>query len=51
VLGNIETHDIACTHDDMDRPGPSAEIGRVLREKLDQLHGVPSRERGRVVTT
>lgn len=49
VLGHIETHDIACTHDDMDRPGPSAEIGRVLREKLDQLHGAPSQERGPMV--
>ncbi|MCF7697360.1 hypothetical protein KPG66_15340 [Mycetohabitans sp. B2] len=49
VLGKIETHDIACTHDDMDRPGPSAEIGRVLREKLDQLHGVPLHERSRMI--
>ncbi|WP_237574403.1 MULTISPECIES: hypothetical protein [Burkholderiaceae] len=23
VLGKMETYDIACTHDDMDRPGPA----------------------------
>lgn len=41
VLGNIEAYDIACKHEDMDRPGPIAEIGRILADKLDQLQHSP----------
>lgn len=37
VLGNIETYDIHCKHDDMDRPVPIAKIGRILARKLDEL--------------
>ncbi len=34
VLGDIEAYDIACKHEDMDRPG---QMGRILARKLDQL--------------
>jgi amino acid adenylation domain-containing protein len=37
LLGEIEVHDIHCRHDDMDRPEPSAEIGRILGRKLQAL--------------
>ncbi len=37
VLGNIETYDIHCKHNDMDRPVPTAKIGRILARKLDEL--------------
>ncbi len=46
VLGDIEAYDIACKHEDMDRPGPIAEIGRILADKLDQLQeGLQSEDR------
>ena len=37
LLGEIEVHDIDCRHDDMDRPEPIAEIGRILERKLRVL--------------
>ncbi|MCG1042949.1 amino acid adenylation domain-containing protein [Mycetohabitans sp. B8] len=37
VLGNIEVHDIACQHYDMELPVPTAQIGRILRQKLNAL--------------
>ncbi len=37
VRGNIKIYDIHCDHDDMDLPGPSAEIGRILAQKLEEL--------------
>ncbi|UOY87053.1 amino acid adenylation domain-containing protein [Bacillus glycinifermentans] len=37
--GQIEQHDIDCRHKDLCQPGPLAEIGRVLAEKLDALGG------------
>ncbi len=37
VLGNIETYDIHCKREGMDRPVPIAEINRILADKLDQL--------------
>ncbi|WP_041754829.1 non-ribosomal peptide synthetase [Mycetohabitans rhizoxinica] len=39
VLGNIEVHDIACQHYDMELPVPTAHIGRILRQKLNMLQG------------
>ncbi|MCF7697207.1 amino acid adenylation domain-containing protein, partial [Mycetohabitans sp. B2] len=39
VMGNIEVHDIACQHYDMALPVPTAQIGRILRQKLNALHG------------
>jgi thioesterase domain-containing protein/acyl carrier protein len=39
VLGDVEVHDIACKHDDMELPAPTAHIGRILRQKLDELQG------------
>ncbi|MCF2135363.1 amino acid adenylation domain-containing protein [Mycetohabitans endofungorum] len=37
VLGNVEVHDIVCKHWDMDLPEPTAHIGRMLRQKLNEL--------------
>ncbi|KAK9760608.1 hypothetical protein K7432_015203 [Basidiobolus ranarum] len=37
VHGNIEVHDINSTHVDLDRPGPTAEIGPILARKIDDL--------------
>ncbi len=37
VLEDIEIHDIDCKHEDMDRPEPIAEIGRILANKLEEL--------------
>ncbi|UUM21367.1 non-ribosomal peptide synthetase [Mycoavidus sp. SF9855] len=37
VLGNVEIYDIHCKHEDMDRPAPTAEIGHILAQKLDEL--------------
>ncbi|WP_338874868.1 non-ribosomal peptide synthase/polyketide synthase [Mycetohabitans endofungorum] len=37
VMGNIEVHDIACQHYDMELPVPTAQIGRILRQKLNAL--------------
>ncbi|MCF2133805.1 MULTISPECIES: non-ribosomal peptide synthetase [Mycetohabitans] len=37
VLGNIEVNDIVCKHEDMDLPEPTAHIGRILRQKLNEL--------------
>ncbi|KAK9768275.1 hypothetical protein K7432_001189 [Basidiobolus ranarum] len=37
VLGNIEVHDIHSTHVDLDRPGPTAEIGPILARKMEDL--------------
>ncbi|QHZ45315.1 amino acid adenylation domain-containing protein [Bacillus sp. NSP9.1] len=34
LQGEIEQHDIDCRHKDLCQPGPLAEIGRVLAEKL-----------------
>ncbi|MFE0106754.1 amino acid adenylation domain-containing protein [Streptomyces sp. NPDC059009] len=36
VAGRLEIHEIACAHDEMTRPGPIAEIGRVLKRNLEQ---------------
>jgi nonribosomal peptide synthetase DhbF len=38
VDGRIEQHDINCRHKDMCQPGPLAEIGRILADKLNLLH-------------
>ncbi|WP_338861074.1 amino acid adenylation domain-containing protein [Mycetohabitans rhizoxinica] len=37
VLGNVEVYDIACKHEDMELPEPTAYIGRILRQKLNEL--------------
>jgi thioesterase domain-containing protein len=37
VMGNIEVHDIACQHYDMELPVPTAHIGRILCQKLNEL--------------
>ncbi|KAB8143113.1 amino acid adenylation domain-containing protein [Chloroflexia bacterium SDU3-3] len=34
VAGEIESHDIACSHKDITQPGPLAEIGRILAARL-----------------
>lgn len=46
VRGNIKIYDIHCDHDDMDLPGPSAEIGRILADKFDELQksATPNKE-------
>ncbi|KAL1915185.1 uncharacterized protein VTP21DRAFT_7461 [Calcarisporiella thermophila] len=38
VLGKIETYDIHCGHEDMIKPEPLAEIGRILAQKLDESY-------------
>ncbi|WP_338861871.1 amino acid adenylation domain-containing protein (plasmid) [Mycetohabitans rhizoxinica] len=38
VRGYVEVHDIACKHYDMELPAPTAQIGRILRQKLNALH-------------
>ncbi|MCG1043303.1 amino acid adenylation domain-containing protein, partial [Mycetohabitans sp. B8] len=42
VLGNIEVHDIACKHDDMELPAPASHIAGILRQKLNDLQGYRS---------
>jgi thioesterase domain-containing protein len=37
VLGNVEVYDITCKHEDMELPEPTAYIGRILRQKLNEL--------------
>ncbi|WP_215543874.1 non-ribosomal peptide synthetase [Amycolatopsis sp. CA-230715] len=37
VAGKIHSHEIACAHKDMMRPGPAAEIGRAVDEWLEGL--------------
>ncbi|WP_332415385.1 amino acid adenylation domain-containing protein [Mycetohabitans rhizoxinica] len=37
VMGNIEVYDIACQHYDMELPAPTAQIGCILRHKLNVL--------------
>ncbi|MGW2424548.1 amino acid adenylation domain-containing protein [Streptomyces sp. NPDC001709] len=34
VAGRLEIHEVACAHDEMTRPGPIAEIGRVLADRV-----------------
>ncbi|KAF9349885.1 hypothetical protein BGX26_011890 [Mortierella sp. AD094] len=38
TLGTIEVHEIECEHLEMDRPGPMAEIGRVLATMFEKLN-------------
>ncbi|KAG0198561.1 hypothetical protein BGX28_007984, partial [Mortierella sp. GBA30] len=38
VVGNIDVYDVECEHTRMDLPEPTAIIGQVLSEKLNQLH-------------
>ncbi|MCG1043369.1 amino acid adenylation domain-containing protein [Mycetohabitans sp. B8] len=38
VRGYVEVHDIACKHYDMELPTPIAQIGHILRQKLNALH-------------
>ncbi|KAI8363210.1 Alpha/Beta hydrolase protein [Mortierella sp. GBAus27b] len=38
VMGKIEVYDIDSDHQNMDQPAPSAEIGRVLSKRLDEIH-------------
>ncbi|KAG0207597.1 hypothetical protein BGX28_001188, partial [Mortierella sp. GBA30] len=44
VLGNIEVYDVECEHTRMDLPEPTTIIGRVLRQKLNALHGQAQQE-------
>ncbi|KAF9940143.1 hypothetical protein BGZ65_008002 [Modicella reniformis] len=37
VKGEIEVYDIHCKHDDMDQPGPLAEIGGILAQRLNGI--------------
>lgn len=37
IHGKIEQHDIDCRHKDMCQPGPLAEIGKVIAEKLSNM--------------
>ncbi|MET7383116.1 amino acid adenylation domain-containing protein [Streptomyces sp. NPDC005526] len=34
ATGRLEIHEVACAHDEMTRPGPIAEIGRVLADRV-----------------
>lgn len=44
VLGDIDVVDIHCTHDGMEHPQPMAEIGRIVAQKLEVLHGQEARK-------
>ncbi|KAG0201958.1 hypothetical protein BGX28_005343 [Mortierella sp. GBA30] len=44
VLGSIDTYDIDCAHDFMDLPEPTAIIGRVLSQKLNESQSQAQRE-------
>ncbi|MFD3471226.1 amino acid adenylation domain-containing protein [Streptomyces sp. NPDC058682] len=35
--GRLESHQVACSHQEMTQPGPLAEIGRVLAERLPEF--------------
>ncbi len=41
ILGKLEVYDISCTHEDMDRPEPIAEIAPILARKLEALASKP----------
>ncbi|ORY00193.1 hypothetical protein K493DRAFT_298977 [Basidiobolus meristosporus CBS 931.73] len=43
VLGDIEVHNIHCKHREMDRPTPTAEIGRILAKTLHDMRHRPTR--------
>jgi hypothetical protein len=36
VTGRVETHPIACSHDELMRPGPLSEVGAILSGKLTE---------------
>ena len=38
VMGVIDVFDIDCEHPHMDQPAPLAEIGRVLAQRLNEIH-------------
>ncbi|KAI8358826.1 hypothetical protein B0O80DRAFT_256754 [Mortierella sp. GBAus27b] len=40
VLGEIESYDIHCTHNDIIQPENLAVIGQILARKLDELHNL-----------
>jgi len=44
VMGRIEAFDINCAHLDMDQPAPLTEIGRVLAQKLNEIHTRETKE-------
>nr|SBO95960.1 hypothetical protein BN4615_P5476 [Nonomuraea gerenzanensis] len=35
--GAIEAHDVACSHKDMTRPGPIADIGAIVAARREEL--------------
>ena len=38
VTGRVEVHPVECTHQDMTDPQAIAEIGRVIADRLDEIH-------------
>ncbi|KAG0201175.1 hypothetical protein BGX31_003871, partial [Mortierella sp. GBA43] len=40
VLGEIESYDIHCAHEDMIQPENLAAVGQILARKLDELHNL-----------
>ena len=38
ISGQVDVHEIACTHNAMTQPAPLAHIGRVLADHLDNQH-------------
>jgi amino acid adenylation domain-containing protein len=46
VTGDIEVQPIACTHGEMCRPGPIAQIGAILNARLGELPPLPPGEAG-----
>ena len=38
IMGEMDVFDMDCKHPDMDQPGPLAEIGGVLAQRLDEIH-------------
>ncbi|KAI8349998.1 hypothetical protein B0O80DRAFT_458834, partial [Mortierella sp. GBAus27b] len=44
VMGEIEVHNINCVHNDLSLPERMTEIGRILAQRLDEIHASNSKE-------
>ncbi len=48
VTGRVDEYSVSCTHDEMFRPGPVAEVGRVVAERMKETRERSSPEIGAV---
>ncbi|KAK3816004.1 MAG: Non-ribosomal peptide synthetase module [Benniella sp.] len=44
VMGKIDVFDVDCKHPEMDQPAAMAEVGRVLAQRLDEIHTREAKE-------